>query len=93
MDNKEIQIRLKNITEQLAAKEHQRWSHWQHYLHSVCIKCEDGSLQIPPELVEKWERQIKTEYKDLSEPEKESDREQVQKYLPLIINALTSSSY
>lgn len=89
MNSKEIQTRLENILDELAAKEHQRWSHWQSYLHSVCIKCEDGSLRIPPELVQKWEHQIQTDYKDLSESEKESDKEQVRKYLPLIISALT----
>jgi hypothetical protein len=38
--------------------------------------------------VQKWEKQIATSYVDLSESEKESDREQVRKYLPLITKAL-----
>lgn len=48
----------------------------------------DGSLLIPADLVERWERQIDTPYASLSENEKESDREQVYSYLPLIKKAL-----
>lgn len=72
----------------LAAIEHQRWAHWQAYLHDECEVLEDGSLKIPAELVQRWTRQIQTPYSELSEPEKESDREQVLKYLPTISAAL-----
>lgn len=44
---------------------------------------------IPPNLVTKWERQIATPYFELSEKEKESDREQVRKYLLTIVDALS----
>lgn len=73
-----------DLFEQLAAIEHERWAHWQKYLHQKCIRHPDGSLTIPSELVKKWERQISTAYAQLSDEEKESDREQVQRYLPLI---------
>ena len=42
------------------------------------------SLVIPPDLVKQWERQLSTPYSELSDKEKESDREQVMKYLPVI---------
>lgn len=74
----------KELIEQLAAIEHERWSHWQRYLHSKCFKNNDGSLTIPANLVERWSKQIHTEYYNLTEDEKESDREQVMKYLPLL---------
>ena len=70
-----------DIIEILSKVEHERWAHWKKYLHSVCKRNEDGSLTIPKEKVERWERQIKTEYKDLSEKEKDSDREQAYEYL------------
>ena len=41
-------------------------------------------LIIPSKLVAQWERQIATDYADLSEKEKESDRDQVRRYWPLI---------
>lgn len=66
--------------ERLAAIEHERWAHWQKYLHQQCKRLADGSLVIPAELVVRWTRQIETAYADLSEVEKESDREQVRRY-------------
>ena len=77
------------LLEVLAAVEHERWAHWQRYVHSRCARSEDGSLVIPAELVERWTAQVSTPYAELSEPEKESDREQVRKYLPLIASALS----
>lgn len=72
------------LLEDLASIEHERWSHWQRYLHSKCSPGADGSLMIPSDLVERWERLIATPYAELTDKEKESDREQVRKYLPLI---------
>lgn len=73
-----------DLIEQLAAIEHERWAHWQKYLHSQCVENDDGSLTIPANLVARWEVQIAKPYDELSEKEKDSDREQVSKYLPLI---------
>lgn len=80
---------INGLLEQLASIEHERWSHWQKYVHSKGVQQGDGSLLIPAELVEQWDRQIATPYAELSDLEKESDREQVRKYLPTIINALS----
>ena len=80
----------KRLIEELASIEHDRWAHWQEYLHSKCVKNEDGSLTIPSDLVEHWEKQIATKYQDLSEKEKDSDREQVDTYFPVIQNYFTS---
>lgn len=80
---------LDGLMERLATVEHERWSHWQRYMHGKAVKQPDGSLLIPPELVEQWERQLATPYSELAEKEKESDREQVRKYLPVIADALT----
>ena len=77
------------FVDRLAAVEHDRWAHWQQYLHDQCQRADDGSLVIPAELVERWSTQIVTPYTDLAEAERESDRDQVRRYLPLIIEALT----
>ena len=77
------------LLERLAATEHERWAHWQTYIHDQCSPLSDGSLVIPPELVHRWTTQIATPYSELSENEKESDREQVRKYLPIVVQALT----
>ena len=76
------------LVEQLAAAEHERWSHWQSFLHEQCVEQPDGSLMIPPHLVDRWSSQLSTSYENLSEEEKESDREQVRRYLPIILSAV-----
>lgn len=77
------------VVERLAAIEHERWAHWQRYVHDQCERREDGSLLIPANLVARWEAQIATPYSGLSEEERDSDREQVRRYVPAIIDALS----
>lgn len=72
------------LVEKLAEIEHARWADWQRWVHDRCVANEDGSLTIPAGNVARWERQIATPYADLSEPEKQSDRDQVARYLPLV---------
>jgi hypothetical protein len=80
---------LDELLETLASIEHERWSHWQRYVHSKCTPHgDDGALVIPAELVKRWERLIATSYSELTEKEKDSDREQVHRYLPLIARLL-----
>jgi hypothetical protein len=81
---------LDGLMERLAAIEHERWSHWQRYMHSKCTRQPDGSLLVPASLVARWEKQLATKYAELDDGEKESDREQVRKYLPLIASALAN---
>ncbi|MDE2112683.1 MAG: hypothetical protein KGJ79_16195 [Alphaproteobacteria bacterium] len=88
MTDAEVEQLLASLVERLASIEHDRWSHWQRYLHSKCAAHPDGTLTIPKELVAQWARQSTTPYEELSDAEKNSDREQVQKYLPIIGNAL-----
>ena len=64
------------MIEKLSDIEHDRWCNWQRYLHSCCIKNEDGSLTIPKVLVERWEYEINTKYNNLPDNIKESDRKE-----------------
>lgn len=73
--------RQSGIIEVLSDVEHTRWSGWQKYLHSKCIKNSDGSLTIPSGYVTNLERLIKTPYCELTEKEKESDRDEAKKSL------------
>jgi hypothetical protein len=79
-----IDAALLRLADQLAAIEHERWSHWQRHLHSKGERQPDGSILLPAGLVARWEKQAATDFVDLSEREKESDREQVNRYLPII---------
>ena len=63
-----------DIIEKLAAYEHDRCSRWQKHLFSKCMINQDWSLTIPKEFVDRWTRQINTNYTDLTEVEKDSDR-------------------
>lgn len=73
----------------LAAVEHERWAHWQQYLHDQCERLDDGSLLIPSGLVSRWEDQIRKPYVEMSPEEQESDRQQVRRYLPTVVQVLT----
>lgn len=85
----DIERLLISLVDDLAAIEHQRWSHWQRYMHGKAQRQSDGSLLVPAELVTRWEKQIAMDFAELNDEEKESDREQVRRYLPLIARALT----
>lgn len=89
IDRAALERKLSKAMESLADIEHQRWSHWQNFMHSKCERQADGSLLIPPQFVERWERQIATDYANLTEKEKQGDRDQVKKYIPTIIEALS----
>lgn len=95
-DMKEIRGMVEGLLEQFAHNEHERWAKWQKYLHSKCspvtdgetVIVEPGSLIIPHGLVDRWERQIKTSYAELSEKEKESDRAEVRPYINTLLSKL-----
>jgi hypothetical protein len=81
----------KQLIEKLAAIEHERWADWQSYLHSKLAR--GGNLNAPFMAMamsdfEHWEKQINTQYDELSEKEKDSDREQVERYFYLIQRAV-----
>ena len=86
-DDARALLQSPGLIEELASVEHERWSHWQRYLHQQCVPGADGSLTIPADLVRRWTTQMNTPYAQLSEKEKDSDREQVQRYLPIIAAA------
>ena len=91
MDKARLTQTLSSAREKLSVIEHERWAHWQKYMHEKGTRQPDGSLVIPADLVATWDRQIATPYNDLSDKEKDSDREQVDKYLPFLIDYLTKN--
>lgn len=82
--------------EWFAAFAHSRWSEWMKYLFSMCFEYRieptleepDGELVvvIPKQAFKRWKRQMQTEYKDLPEEEKKSDREEAAKIIQLILS-------
>ena len=74
------------LIEALAEKEHASWAHWMEYLFSKCQPLIGAgyALVIPDELVQRWTRQADTPYAELTEQEKQSDRDEVAHILPII---------
>ena len=60
--------------EKLAALEHDQWAHWTAYMLN----------NLTDENINRWKRQIKTPYKELSEDEKEKDRVWARKVLGIM---------
>jgi len=74
----------KETIEELSHVEHASWSKWMKYLFSVSKENEDGSVTIPKDKVNRWKKQMKTDYKDLTNKEKESDRKEVRKFIKVL---------
>lgn len=86
------------FVEEGARIEHERWAKWQKYLHSRLYPLGDSNLSVnshlkvlPTELYTRWERQINTQYSELSEQEKESDRKEVKAYLSMMKEIVESA--
>jgi hypothetical protein len=75
---------LNSLLERLAAIEHERCAHWQRHVDRQSIPQADGSLLLAAEAVARWDKEISTSYADLSEEQKETDRDQGRRYLPPI---------
>lgn len=69
-----ISICEEELIERLAELEHKQWAHWTMYMLN----------NLTQENLKRWERQIETSYKDLSEKEKESDRVWARKVLEVL---------
>ncbi len=79
-----------DIREQLAAIEHERWADWQKYVHSLMGTMGNQNV-IDSAYILRWEEQISTPYADLTEAEKQSDRDQVDRYWPLLEQAINQA--
>lgn len=83
------------MREALAEYAHEAWSGWMKYmfekgilLNEKWMTPEPGKgnikLLLPEWAVERWQRQMNTPYADLSESEKESDRQEADRMLAII---------
>lgn len=77
-----------SLREALASDEHARWSRWTEWQFGLCFEQSDGSLVIPAPLVTRWKRQAATPYRDLSEAEKDSDRQEAERILAIVRGAV-----
>ena len=69
------------LKEDLAGYAHEAWSGWMKYLFDCSVKQSNGTVVIPKWNVERWERQMNTDYNNLPENEKESDRKEAEEMI------------
>ena len=72
------------MREKLAELAHNQWSGWMEYLFSKGKFNADGTWTMPEWAVTRWYIQKGTPYSRLSEKEKESDREEADKFLAVL---------
>lgn len=84
--------------ELLADVQHDIWSHWMKYMFSQGSftthmsfndKPDSITWTMPSDKVERWQRQMETDYFDLTEKERESDREQADKVTAVLENVVS----
>ena len=87
-----------SLREKLAELEHVQWAHWTSFMLEVlhnnvgggddgfCIQCGSPDPEDHAEEchIGRWMRQIETPYSELSEKEKDSDREWADKVLEIV---------
>ena len=73
-----------SLTEKLAEYAHEAWSGWTKYMFEKSEDNKDGTITIPQWAVERWQCQADTKYVDLSEEEKESDRDEARKMIEIM---------
>lgn len=79
--------RLIAIREEMALLAHDQWSGWMRYLFGKSHFNDDGTVTIPLWAVERWQRQMNTDYANLSETEKDSDRQEADRMITRFLKA------
>jgi hypothetical protein len=69
---------VEDLVERISEVEHEQWAHWTKYMLD----------NLTDENIARWRRQIETPYNQLTEREKESDREWARKAMFVAINRL-----
>lgn len=73
------------MREKLAQLAHDQWSGWMEYLFSKGTFNEDGTWTMPVWAVDRWKRQMKMPYSELSESEQDSDRSEADKFMKVLL--------
>ncbi len=71
------------IEDKLADYAHRSWAGWMEYLFEKSTLNVDGTVTIPKWAVQRWSRQMNTDYHDLPESEKESDLNEADRILSI----------
>ena len=83
-------LKSEEVVEALSDVQHDIWSHWMQHQFSRFHEspCADGApgfwFSVHPDDAGRWKRQMETPYEDLTEKEKDSDRDQAEKVLKVL---------
>ncbi len=72
------------LREELASLCHDQWSNWMEHLFSKCEIGPNGTLIIPKWYADRWSGQMRTSFDGLSEPDKEKDRKEADRFLAIV---------
>ena len=72
------------MREKLAENAHNQWIGWMSYLFMKGEFKDDGTWVMPEWAVKRWTRQMLTDYNNLSEEEKDSDRKEADLILEIL---------
>lgn len=70
-----------NSRETIARIQHDIWSRWMKYMLTCGEYDKRGNWIMPKEKVERWHRQMNTPYSELTEKERDSDRERADRVM------------
>lgn len=77
-------LQRRTLRESLAYLAHAQWSGWMRYLFAASAAQPDGTVVIPKDAVDRWQRQMQASYDQLSDAEKESDRIEADRVLVVL---------
>lgn len=82
--NNQVMPRIDDLLERTAAREHEKWADYMRYFLGNLLSDQEGRLIIPAAYVKALMTLTDTSYHDLSEDQKENDREEARKTLAVI---------
>lgn len=77
-------ILRERLREELADLCHRQWSGWMKYLFAKSTFLGKDGCHIPGWATDRWMNQVHTQYKSLSESEKESDRKEADRFIEIL---------
>lgn len=83
---------IAELREQFAALCHEQWSDWMRWLFKASVLMGDGTVEIPRPLVERWLRQVDTDYANLPDDEQVSDRNEADRFIRILTARTTKES-
>lgn len=81
VDGDEALEAAREVMEMLASVQHDIWAHWMKWMREAKSRAGNNFLQQSLEDWVRWSRQLETPYAELSEGEKESDRQVVRDFV------------